>query len=94
MNQNEIIRGRIKELRKSVNKTQEKFAESIDVSSQLISNLERGRTSLSSDIALKIAKEYAVSLDWLFYQCDERISPTCKLHMQEAFDCMSESNEE
>lgn len=94
MNQNEISRGRIKELRKSVNKTQEKFAESIDVSSQLISNLERGRTSLSSDIALKIEKEYAVSLDWLFYQSDERISPTCKLHMQEAFDCMSESNEE
>lgn len=94
MNQNEIIRGRIKELRKSVNKTQEEFAESIDVSSQTISNLEREVANLSSDIALKIAKEYAVSLDWLFYQCDERISPTCKLHMQEAFDCMSESNDE
>ena len=94
MSKKEIIRGRIKELRESVNKTQEKFAESIDVSTQTISDLECGRVSLSSDIALKIAKEYAVSLDWLFYQSDERISPTCKLHMQEAFDCMSESNEE
>ena len=63
MSKKEIIRGRIKELRKSENEAQEKFAESIDVSSQTISDLECERVSLSSDIALKIAKKYAVSLD-------------------------------
>lgn len=94
MNKKEIIRGRVKELREFEKLTQEQFAESIEVSSQTISDIECKRVSLSSDIALRIARVYDVSLDWLFYQSDEKISPTCKLRMQEALACMSESDEE
>lgn len=47
--------------------------------------------SLSSDIALKIADTYGISLDWLFYRGDEQLSPKLRANLQEAFNCMQES---
>jgi len=87
----DIVLGRVKELREVNNLTQLKFAESIDVSTNTISRIERGEMSLSSDIALKIADTYGISLDWLFYRGDEKLSPKLRANFQEAFKCINES---
>lgn len=85
-----IIVGRVKELRLSKNLTQLEFGESIGVTSDTISRIEREETSLTSDIALKIADEYGVSLDWLFLYSNEKLSPKRKERLTEAFECMQE----
>ncbi|MCM3136248.1 helix-turn-helix transcriptional regulator [Paenibacillus polysaccharolyticus] len=86
-----IVLGRVKELREENNLSQLEFAESIDVSSNTISRIERREMSLSSDIALKIGDIYGVSLDWLFFRGDEKLSPKRQVNLQEAFNCMQES---
>ena len=86
----DIVLGRVKELREHKQLTQLKFAESIDVSSNTISRIEREEMSLSSDIALKISVVYGVSLDWLFFRSEDMLSPICKANMEEAFSCMEE----
>ena len=68
----EIITGRVKELRKDKNITQQKLAEDIEVSTNTISRIERKQINLSSNIALRIARKYNVSLDWLFCLSDEK----------------------
>lgn len=85
-----IIRGRVKELRKLEKKTQALFAESIDVSSNTISRIEREEISLTSDIALAIADAYGISLDWLFYRSEEMMSPKNLENASEAFECMNQ----
>lgn len=85
-----IISGRIKELRKEQGLTQEEFADSIGVATNTISRLERKEMSLSSEIALRIAENYTVSLDWLFNRSEEKLPFTCWKNLQEAFNCMTE----
>jgi Predicted transcriptional regulators len=87
----DIVFGRVKELRESKQLTQLEFAESIDVSSNTISRIERKEMSLSSDIALRIADVYDISLDWLFYRSDERISPKTKEKMRETLRFLEET---
>lgn len=85
-----IISGRVKELRIEEGLTQEKFAESIGVAANTISRIEREEMSLSSEIALRIAENYTVSLDWLFYHSEVKTPFKCWKKLQEAFDCMKE----
>lgn len=68
-----VILGRVKELRTEYGLTQEKFAESIQVSPNTISRIEQKNMSLSSEIALKIADKYKVSLDWLFNRSNDKL---------------------
>ncbi|GGG23889.1 helix-turn-helix domain-containing protein [Paenibacillus abyssi] len=91
MRKKDITLGRVKELREIKNLTQLEFAESIDVSSNTISRIERGEMSLSSDLALKIADTYGISLDWLFYRGNEQLSPKLRANLEEAFKCIQES---
>lgn len=46
-------------------KTLQEFAEKLEVGGSNISNVENGRSKLSTDLAMRIAKVYEVSLDWL-----------------------------
>ena len=71
----ELIIGRVRELRERLGMTQEKFAESIGISTNTISRIEREQISLTSDVALKIADTHDVSLDWLFFRGKTVISP-------------------
>lgn len=59
---------RVKAVRKrpGIGLTQEAFAAEIGVSTNTISRIERGEISFSSDVALRIAKRWDVSLDYLF----------------------------
>jgi transcriptional regulator with XRE-family HTH domain len=56
---------RTKKIREDAGKTQEEFAEQLNVSSQYISDVERGVAGLSILVAIAIHKYYSISCDWL-----------------------------
>ena len=61
MNENE----KIKQIRKSLNLTQQEIADSIGVSKQYFSRVENGITELSKEKATMLCNNYGISLDWL-----------------------------
>ena len=63
--QNLNIGLRIKQARKSAGLTQEQLAEKIDVSTQYISDLERGVVGTSIPTLIKICDSLAVSADFI-----------------------------
>lgn len=56
---------RIKELRKSLSLTLEKFGQRIGVGKSTISDLENGRRSLSEHMTKSICREFGVDYIWL-----------------------------
>lgn len=56
---------RIKKLRKSMNLTQDIFAENLGVVSSYISLLERGKKEPSEQLTLSICRTFGVRYDWL-----------------------------
>lgn len=56
---------RIKELRKSIPLTLEKFGQRIGVGKSTISDLENGRRSLSEHMTKSICREFGVDYMWL-----------------------------
>ena len=62
----EIIINRIKTIRKMANLSQKKFADRMNISDETITSIELNRLSLSFDNALRIAKEYNISLDYIY----------------------------
>ena len=46
-------------------KTLQEFAEKLAVGGSNISNIENGRSKLSIDLAIQVAKHYEISIDWL-----------------------------
>ena len=64
----ETIGERLKYLRVSRNLTQQELACKLNYGSRsMISDLEIGRRFLNAQSALDYAKEFGVTLDWLFY---------------------------
>ena len=61
---------RVKEIRESLNMTQEEFANSIEVSTDIISKIEQNVTGVTFNVALKICNTYDISLDWLLNLSD------------------------
>lgn len=56
---------RVKELRKALGLSGEKFGERLGVTRSAISDIERGRNSLSEGNILSICREFNVSEEWL-----------------------------
>lgn len=56
---------RIKEIRKSLDMTLEKFGEKLGVGKTAISNIEKGNRNLTEQMAKAICREYNVSYDYL-----------------------------
>ena len=61
----QTIGKRLAEIRKSKDLKQTKFAEMLNVSQQVISNIERGITTPDIELLKKIADIYHISLDQL-----------------------------
>lgn len=59
------IGNRISNRRKQLNYTQEQIAEKMDVSIQMVSNLERGNKAIKIENLLKISKILNVSTDYI-----------------------------
>lgn len=56
---------RVKEVRKSLDLTLEKFGERLGVTKVAISNIENGNRSLTDQMQKSICREFNVSADWL-----------------------------
>ena len=56
---------RVKEIRKSLDLTLERFGEKLGVTKVAISNIEKGNRSLTDQMAKAICREYNVSYDYL-----------------------------
>lgn len=56
---------RLRELRKSLNLTLEKFGKSLGVGKTAVSKIENGENNLTDQMLLSICREYNVSEEWL-----------------------------
>lgn len=56
---------RVREVRKSLKLTLEKFGAKLGVKKSAISDIESGRNSLTDQMATSICREYNVNYDWL-----------------------------
>lgn len=59
------MNNRIKQLRKTLNLTQQEFAERIGIKRNTIANYEGGRNEPVSSVINLICREYNVNIDWL-----------------------------
>lgn len=66
---------RIKELRKTLDLTLEKFGKQLGVTKVAISNLENGNRSLTDQMALSICREFNVREEWLRDGTGEMFEP-------------------
>lgn len=58
---------RIKNSRVSKNITQDKLAEFIDINPSHLSNIERGKTKMSTDTLVNISRSLNISIDYLLF---------------------------
>lgn len=63
----EGLGNRIKELRHSLNYTQEIFSSKIHISTSYLALIETGKRTASIDVLAQIACEYHVSIDYLLF---------------------------
>lgn len=61
-----VVGDRIRRARKSAKLTQAALAESLDITTVLLSHYECGRRLLPVDVAFALARKHRVSLDWLY----------------------------
>ena len=57
--------GRIKEIREDNDKTQKELAKILNCSQQVYSNYELGQRDIPTDILIKLAAYYNVSVDYI-----------------------------
>ena len=62
---------RVKELRKKLDLSGEKFGERLGVGRSAISDIERGRNNLTEQMIISICREFKVNEDWLRYGTGE-----------------------
>lgn len=77
------MKERIKELRKALGLSGEKFGARIGLSRMAISSLENGKYNLTEQTILSICREYHVSEEWLRYGEGEMFSPTVDVSLDE-----------
>ena len=58
---------RVKEIRKTLDLTMEKFSEKLGVGKTAISNIESGNRNLTEQMSKAICREYNVNYDYLMY---------------------------
>lgn len=83
---------RIKDLRYSINYTQEKFASQINISTSYLALLETGKRMASIDVLAQIVDSFHVSLDYLLFGKEEPLETKNYLHFQKL--CHNFSNED
>ena len=59
------MKDRLKELRKALNLTQQKFADKLGVKQNTIAQYEMGRNDPSDAVIISICREFGVSENWL-----------------------------
>ena len=59
------VNDRVREIRKQLNMTTEKFGTAVGVGRAAISNIETAKRSLTPQMATAICREFGVSMEWL-----------------------------
>lgn len=85
---------RVKEIRKALNLTLEKFGEKLGVKRSAISKIEKGENSLTEQMTKAICAAYNVNYDWMMYGEGEMFSNVpqtildelCKQYNLDSFD--------
>lgn len=73
MDKNEKIWGqKIRDVRQSMNLTQQDFANKIDVSTGKVAQIEQGRVMPSLEIVAKVCKVFCINANWIVNLSDER----------------------
>ena len=67
------VGNRIKELRTSLNYTQEYFSSQIHISTSYLALLETGRRTASIDVLAQISHTYHISIDYLLFGAKEPV---------------------
>lgn len=76
---------RVRELRKSLNLTMEKFGEPLGVKKSAISNIENGSRNLTDQMIIAICREYNVNEEWLRTGSGEMFVPLTRDEQIEVF---------
>lgn len=74
---------RVREIRKTLNLTLEKFGEKVGAKKNTMSAIETGRNSLTDQMARSICREYNVNYDYLMYEEGEMFSDLPKTVLDE-----------
>lgn len=69
------MKDRLRELRKNLKLSGEKFGERIGIGRSAVSNLESGRNNLTEPIILAICREFNVNEEWLRFGNGEMFLP-------------------
>ncbi|MBQ8689391.1 MAG: helix-turn-helix transcriptional regulator [Clostridia bacterium] len=80
---------RIKNRRKEIGMTQEKLAELMDVSLQMISNLEQGKKAIRPENIIKLCSAINVSADYILRGCYSEYETTEFIN---CFNSLSQEN--
>lgn len=83
---------RIKELRNSIDYTQEKFAAQINISTSYLALLETGKRMPSLDVLAQIVDSFPISLDYLLFGKEEPLETKNYLFFQDM--CRNFSHED
>ena len=70
------MKERVKELRKKLGLTLEKFGEKLGVTKQTVSRIENGVNSLTDQMFKSICREFNVNEEWLRNGTGEMLKPT------------------
>jgi len=91
-----VVGNRLRYLRESLNYTQEEFAKKLQISSSSLKRYEGSNQSeareLPLELALKIAVEYGISLDWLAGVSDTMYRNQSPSKIAEIFNELNEEN--
>lgn len=74
---------RVKEIRKTLTLTLEKFGNKLGVGKTAISKIEKNENTLTDQMAKSICREYNVNYDWLIYEEGEMFSNLPKTVLDE-----------
>lgn len=80
----------IKAIRTGRKMSQEQFADILDVATNTVSRIERGETSVSAEVALKINEKFYVCMDYLFgLSSEEEGEPPCSKTCEELLNAQT-----
>lgn len=74
-----IVAQRIKKLRETADETQDKLAKAINVSKNMIANIEQSKSAPSLETAKNIAEHYGVSVDYICGLSEDMALPSSTL---------------
>lgn len=81
-----MVKNRIRELRKSLNMSQETLAEKIGTTQQAVSRMENNAYDIPSDILIEISKQFNVTTDYILGISDVKRDYNGQYRMNQEMD--------